>query len=92
MHDVAVAADAALLVERARELRPLLEARAAETDALRHLPDDVVKALRDTGMCRLLMPRRFGGSETSIRTFLEVVSEVGRGCGSTAWVASLINV
>jgi alkylation response protein AidB-like acyl-CoA dehydrogenase len=92
MHDVAVAADTALLVERARELRPLLEARAGETDALRHLPDDVVKALRETGMCRLLMPRRFGGSETSIRTFLEVVSEVGRGCGSTAWVASLINV
>ena len=27
-----------------------------------------------------------------MRTYLEVISEVGRGCGSTAWVASLINV
>jgi alkylation response protein AidB-like acyl-CoA dehydrogenase len=37
-------------------------------------------------------PRRPGGYETSIRTYVEVMAELGRGCGSTAWVASLINV
>jgi alkylation response protein AidB-like acyl-CoA dehydrogenase len=39
-----------------------------------------------------MVPARFGGSETSIRTYLDVIAELGRGCGSTAWVASLINV
>ena len=39
-----------------------------------------------------MVPARFGGYQTSIRTYIEVMAEVGRGCGSTAWVASLINV
>jgi alkylation response protein AidB-like acyl-CoA dehydrogenase len=92
MTNVATTPDLDTLLARARELRPLLESRAAETDSLRHLPPDVVEALRQSGLCRLFEPRRFGGHETSVRTYLEVVSEVGRGCGSTAWVASLINV
>ena len=92
MTDVATTPELDTLLARARELRPLLERRAVETDTLRHLPPDVVDALRKSGLCRLFEPRRFGGYETSVRTYLEVVSEVGRGCGSTAWVASLINV
>ena len=80
------------LLARAREMRPLLERCAAETDAKRQLPDEVVSALRETGLCRLMQPRRFGGHETTVRTYMETIAELGRGCGSTAWVASLINV
>ena len=80
------------LIARAREIRPLLERNAGQTDSLRRLPDEVVRALRDTGLCRLMIPRRFGGYQTSIRTYVEVMAEIGRGCGSTAWVASLVNV
>jgi alkylation response protein AidB-like acyl-CoA dehydrogenase len=92
MTDVLTAADAATLLARARELRPLLESQAAPTDAGRRLTQATVDAMRESGLCRLLQPKRFGGSETSIRSFLEITSEVGRGCGSTAWVSSLINV
>ena len=92
MTHVATPLDAGILLTRARDLRPLLEAQAAEVDAARRLTPAIVDALRDAGLCRLLQPKRFGGSETSIRTFLEVTSEVARGCGSTAWVSSLINV
>ena len=80
------------LIARAREIRPLLERNAGQTDSLRRLPDEVVHALRDTGLCRLMIPKRFGGYQTSIRTYIEVMEEIGRGCGSTAWVASLVNV
>ena len=80
------------LIARAREIRPLLERNAGQTDSLRRLPDEVVRALRDTGLCRLMIPARFGGYQTSIRTYVEVMAEIGRGCGSTAWVASLVNV
>jgi alkylation response protein AidB-like acyl-CoA dehydrogenase len=85
-------ADRATLLERAAAIRPILERNAAETDAQRRLPDENVAALRDAGLCRLMVPRRFGGHQTSIRTYIEVMAEIGRGCGSTAWVASLINV
>ena len=86
------AVDRDALIARARAIRPMLERNAAQTDSLRRLPDEVVGALRDNGLCRLMVPKRFGGSQTSIRTYIEVMAEIGQGCGSTAWVASLINV
>jgi alkylation response protein AidB-like acyl-CoA dehydrogenase len=80
------------LIARATEIRPVLQQQAEKTDALRRLPDEIVASLKETGLCRLMVPARFGGYETSIRTYLDVIAELGRGCGSTAWVASLINV
>jgi alkylation response protein AidB-like acyl-CoA dehydrogenase len=73
-------------------MRPILERNAERTDAGRRLPDENVQALRDAGLCRLMVPTRLGGYQTSIRTYMDVMAEVGRGCGSTAWVASLLNV
>jgi len=84
--------DAAALVARAASLHPVLERNAERTDAERRLTDEVVQALKDTGLCRLMVPARLGGFQTSIRTYIDVMSELGRGCGSTAWVASLVNV
>jgi 3-hydroxy-9,10-secoandrosta-1,3,5(10)-triene-9,17-dione monooxygenase len=84
--------DHATLIERAAAIRPILEANAAETDSGRRLAEGNVRALLDEGLCRLMVPKRFGGHQTSIRTYLDVMAEMGRGCASTAWVASLINV
>src|SRR5262245_26824219 len=80
------------LVERAASIRSLLEQNADETDRLRRLPDAIVRSLQETGLCRLMVPGRFGGYQTDIHTYIAVMAELGRGCGSTAWVASLINV
>jgi len=84
--------DTTELLSRAAALRPLLEQNADATDSLRRLPDTSVAALREAGLCRLMVPKRFGGFETSIHAYIEVMAELGRGCGSTSWVASLINV
>jgi alkylation response protein AidB-like acyl-CoA dehydrogenase len=84
--------NASELKRGAAALRPLLEQHADLTDSLRRLPDATVAALREAGLCRLMVPRRFGGYQTSIHTYIEVMEELGRGCGSTSWVSSLINV
>jgi alkylation response protein AidB-like acyl-CoA dehydrogenase len=84
--------DRQTLIERAASVRSILEANAEQTDALRRLADGNVEALRSTGLCKLMVPQRFGGYQTDIHTYIEVMSEIGRGCGSTSWVASLINV
>src|SRR4029079_5243761 len=73
-------------------IRPILERNAEKTDSLRRLADENVQALKDAGLCRLMVPARFGGHQTSVRTYIDVMAELGRGCGSTSWVASLINV
>jgi 3-hydroxy-9,10-secoandrosta-1,3,5(10)-triene-9,17-dione monooxygenase len=86
------APDTAELVARAARIRPILERNAEEADRLRRLPEANVQALHDSGLCRLMVPRRLGGYETDIRTYITVMAELGRGCGSTAWTASLVNV
>ena len=71
------APDTAALLERAAAMRPVLERNADTTDALRRLADENVAALRDAGLCRLMVPARFGGYQTSIRTYIEVMAEAG---------------
>ncbi|GAA1203459.1 acyl-CoA dehydrogenase family protein [Pseudonocardia alaniniphila] len=80
------------LIDRARELVPLLRANAAETERLGRLPEDNVTALRDAGFFALGAPRCVGGPEVDFRTWVDVVAELARGCGSSAWVATLLSM
>src|SRR5258706_4492237 len=72
-------------VARAREMVPALSARATEADARRQCADETVRELQDSGLMRLLQPRRVGGSEAEWVAMIDVSSELARGCGSTAW-------
>lgn len=80
------------LVERARSLVPLLEANADMTERNRRVADDNIAAIRAAGLYKIMVPRRFGGLETDIRTKMEVSRELAMGCGSTSWVTTLLNV
>lgn len=82
----------AKLVERARALQPLLRAQAESGEADRVVPAPVMDALSQTGVFRLLTPRRFGGHETDLRTLTEVSEVLGEADGSTAWTAMIISV
>jgi 3-hydroxy-9,10-secoandrosta-1,3,5(10)-triene-9,17-dione monooxygenase len=78
-----------VLVARAGRLQPLLEANAATTEANRRVAEENIHALREADLLKLAVPKRFGGLQTDIRTIIEVSRELGRGCGSTAWVVAL---
>ncbi len=80
------------LLRRIRALQPMLERNAPATEAARRVGEENIEALRATGVFKIMVPRRFGGLETDIRTKIEVAREVARGCGSSAWVTSLMNV
>ena len=80
------------LLSRARALRPLLEANAAQCERERRIPEESLRALEDAGLLAVLLPERVGGQGASMVTQLEVAAELGRGCASTAWVQTLLNV
>ncbi|MFE0019847.1 acyl-CoA dehydrogenase family protein [Amycolatopsis sp. NPDC059021] len=80
------------LVERATKLRPLIAGNADRTDRERDVPTENVTALAESGLLSLLRPARYGGLQTDFRTLLEVSREVGRACGSTSWVTTLLNI
>lgn len=78
------------LVARARALVPALRERAAKCEELRRLPDETNHDLLDAGLYRMYQPRRYGGFEADYQLQIDVSAEIGRGCGSTAWVLSIL--
>ncbi len=80
------------LVKRAEALQPLLRKNAAESERNRRAAEENIQAMRDAGLFRLMVPKRFGGHEGTLRSHLEVSAALAEGCGGTAWVAALTNV
>ncbi len=60
------------------------------TEAAHQLLPETVQAFTDAGFWRIVQPRRFGGFELGIDVLEEVVVEVGRGCGSSAWCLAIL--
>ncbi|HXQ53313.1 MAG TPA: acyl-CoA dehydrogenase family protein [Stellaceae bacterium] len=72
-------------VERARSLAPLLEGATARMDRERQLTPEVVAALHDAGLYRLLVPRSLGGAELAPAGFVRVIEAIAKADASTAW-------
>jgi alkylation response protein AidB-like acyl-CoA dehydrogenase len=70
---------------RAHALVPLLEAAAPRIEAARAFPPDVLAALHDAGMFRLLLPRSLGGAELDLPSFVRVIEILAGGDASVAW-------
>ena len=80
------------LVRRAREIVPVLARNAPRTEEDRRVVEENIALIDEAGLFSIRRPRRLGGLETDIRTKLEVSRELARGCGSTAWATTLMNV
>ena len=78
------------LIARARDMVPFLLERASATEQNRSLLPDVHRRLVDGGLLRITLPSYLGGYGLDLATHLEVATELARGCGSTAWIQSLI--
>ncbi|MGA0565507.1 acyl-CoA dehydrogenase family protein [Ancylobacter sp. VNQ12] len=85
-HSHAPVGSASDLIGRAEALAPALRERAAETERLRQPPEATRHDVVRTGIHRLFQPARYGGAEAPFRAAVEVLTAVGRACGSTAWV------
>lgn len=60
-------------------------ARSAEIEQLGHLPLDLVDQLIATGVFRLWVPTRYGGTQAHIQDLLDAISLVSYHDGSTGW-------
>ena len=89
MHSHATVPAADDLVAAASSLVPYLIENAALTEKARQIPAETIRRLRDAGLFGSLVPSRFGGYEHDLNTTARIVVELGRGCGSTAWVYSV---
>ncbi|WP_438037018.1 acyl-CoA dehydrogenase family protein [Sorangium sp. So ce204] len=77
------------LVSTARELVPRLRERAQQTEIERRVSEETNQLFHRAGFFRLMQPARYGGYEYGFTALLDVISEIGRGCTSSAWACSL---
>ena len=79
-----------VLVARANALVPRLLERQDQTEANRHVSDETFGEILDADLHKILLPKRYGGFEHGFDTYAKVAFEIGRGCGSTGWVSSIL--
>ena len=72
-----------------REMAPAISARAAEIEAGRRMPLDLVEALKAIGVFRIFVPRSHGGLELDLPAALEIIEALGRIDGSVGWTAMI---
>ncbi|MCA1458572.1 acyl-CoA dehydrogenase family protein [Bradyrhizobium sp. BRP22] len=70
-----------------RKLAPDITARAAEIEAARCVPADLIDHLKSVGIFRMCVPRSHGGLELALPAGLEVIRTLARLDGSIGWTA-----
>ncbi len=77
------------LIEAVRSLEPIIASYRDEAERNRQLSRPVFEALADAGLFKLLVPQKFGGLETDLKTFIQVIEEVSRIDSAAGWCLSI---
>ncbi len=78
----------ASLVQRVNSLKPLIASNAPRAEKLRRPVDEVWSALRASGIFYHFVPKKFGGLEFDVDTFIDAMLPIAEACASTGWVAT----
>jgi 3-hydroxy-9,10-secoandrosta-1,3,5(10)-triene-9,17-dione monooxygenase len=73
------------MLARAEALIPKLSERASRTEELRRLPPETERELHESGLFRVVQPKRVGGSEFDYVALVDCADRLGRGDASVAW-------
>lgn len=84
-------ADSADVMERIREIGPLLQANAAAADTDRRVKDESIDALEAAGAFSLLVPERFGGLGAGAVSLVDAARLIGRFDPAASWVTVISN-
>lgn len=76
-------------VAAAREVAPLASSVADRCDQDRRLTPELVQALRQSGLFRMLVPASLAGGETSPWQMVAAVEELARGDAAAGWCVSV---
>jgi indole-3-acetate monooxygenase len=81
--------DAQKLLTTVQDLARSITARAAEIEAARELPRDLLCDLVAAGCFRMFVPRSHGGLEIDLPSGLEILEALARADGSTGWTVMI---
>jgi indole-3-acetate monooxygenase len=72
-------------VERARALAPMIAAAASRIEQEGAIPSDIIAAMHEARLFRLLIPRAYDGEELQPIWYVQAVEEIAKADASTAW-------
>src|SRR5471030_2860921 len=75
----------AAMIARAKALIPRLRERAARTEELRRLPPETERDLHESGLFRIVQPKRVGGFEFDYVALVDCADALGQADASVAW-------
>ena len=73
------------MIERARGLIPLIKAAAGRVERDRAIPPDVLEAMHEARLFRMLIPRSIGGEEVEPSTYFHVMEAIAMADASVGW-------
>ncbi len=80
------------LLQKARELVPVLAQRSAQAERERRLPAETIADMQAAGFFEVLKPKLYGGYEMDPQVFYDICMTLAEGCMSTAWVYGVVGV
>jgi 3-hydroxy-9,10-secoandrosta-1,3,5(10)-triene-9,17-dione monooxygenase len=80
------------LVQRAREMVPMLREKAESVEKNRMVSKETIDSFIKAGFLKIMQPNAFGGYEMDLEVFCRVLMEIGRGCPSSAWNLAVLGV
>ncbi|WP_206244657.1 acyl-CoA dehydrogenase family protein [Novosphingobium terrae] len=78
------------LVARAKALVPDLREARSEIDRLARPPEELAERMKQEGIYSMTVPHEYGGLQSSLDTWRQVVTEIGRGDAGVAWGLTLV--
>jgi alkylation response protein AidB-like acyl-CoA dehydrogenase len=79
------------LLDVARDLAPRIEAQADRIERERQAPGELIEAMIDAGLFRMLLARSLGGIELDLPSYVRIIDELARADGSVAWCVGQAN-
>lgn len=78
------------VVAAVKALLPELRAAQGESDSLARSPRHIVEKLREAGAYSLTIPKKYGGMEADMKTWMDTIVEIAKGDAGVAWAVTLV--
>lgn len=79
------------MIDAAKKISPAVRERAQLTESLRQIPQETLQDMRDVGLYRMCVPKRYGGMGLDFEAAIRISFELSRACASTGWISSQIS-
>jgi len=80
--------DPAQLIEAAERVAPLIREKAREAEIARRPLDEVIDAIRNSGLFALMVPESHGGHQADLDTYFDVVLTISRADAAMGWLTA----